>query len=142
MKLKFMKVDQNVPTPAYIRGGDVAFDLQSNEEDYILKPMEKKVFKTGIKIELPKDHVGNIRDRSGLAAKNSIHTMAGIIDPNYRGEIGVVLINLGNIEFKVEKHMRIAQMLIQHCEIVEFEQITEMSETNRGENAFGSSGYK
>jgi dUTP pyrophosphatase len=120
----------------------VAFDLQSNEEDYILKPMEKKVFKTGIKIELPKNHVGNIRDRSGLAIKHSIHTMAGIIDPNYRGEVGVVVINLGNTEFKVEKYMRIAQMLIQHCEIVEFEEIKEMSETNRGENGFGSSGYK
>ncbi|MGV8087229.1 MAG: dUTP diphosphatase [Candidatus Woesearchaeota archaeon] len=142
MNLKFMKTDKDVPNPEYIRDGDVAFDLRSNEEDYILKPMEKKVFKTGLKIELPIGHVGNIRDRSGLAAKHSIHSMAGIIDPNYRGEIGIVLINLGNEDFKVEKNMRIAQMLIQKCEIVEFTEIMEMSETNRGEGNFGSSGYK
>jgi len=142
MKLKFMKLDEKIPSPEYIREGDVAFDLRSNEEDYVLKPMEKKIFNTGIKIELPIGHVGNIRDRSGLAAKHSIHSMAGIIDPNYRGEIGIVLINLGTSDFKVEKYMRIAQMLIQRCEIVEFEEITEMSETNRGEGNFGSSGYK
>lgn len=142
MKLKFIKLDENVPNPEYSRVGDIAFDLRSNEEDYILKPMEKKIFNTGIKMMLPKDHVGNIRDRSGLAAKHAIHSMAGIIDPNYRGEIGVVIINLGNIEFKVEKYMRIAQMLIQRCEIVEFDEVQELSETNRGEGGFGSSGYK
>lgn len=142
MNLKFMKIDKDVLNPEYSREGDVAFDLRSNEEDYTLKPMEKKVFKTGLKIELPIGHVGNIRDRSGLAAKHAIHTLAGIIDPNYRGEVGVVLINLGNEDFKVEKNMRIAQMLIQKCEIVEFTEITEMSETNRGEGGFGSSGYK
>jgi dUTP pyrophosphatase len=142
MKLKFMRVDKNVPDPAYIRDGDIAFDLRSNEEDYLLKPGEKKIFKTGLKFEIPVGFVGNIRDRSGLPAKHSIHTMAGIIDPNYRGEIGVILINLGHEEFKVEKDSRIAQMLIQKCEVVEFEEIHEMSETNRGENGFGSSGYK
>jgi len=142
MKLKFKKLGKDVPNPAYIRDGDIAFDLRSNEEDYILKPMEKKIFKTGLGLEIPVGFVGNIRDRSGLPAKHSIHTMAGIIDPNYRGDIGIVLINLGHEDFKVEKDMRIAQMLIQKCEVVEFEEVQELSETNRGEGAFGSSGYK
>jgi len=142
MKLRFIKVDKDVPNPAYIRDGDIAFDLRSNEEDYILKPMEKKVFKSGLKLEIPVGFVGNIRDRSGLPAKQSIHTMAGIIDPNFRGEIGIILINLGHEEFKIEKNMRIAQMLIQKCEIVQFEEANELAETNRGENGFGSSGYK
>lgn len=142
MKLRFMKVDKDVPNPAYIRDGDIAFDLRSNEEDYILKPMEKKIFKSGLKLEIPVGFVGNIRDRSGLPAKQSIHTMAGIIDPNYRGEIGIILINLGHQEFKIEKDMRIAQMLIQKCEVVEFEEADELAESNRGDKGFGSSGYK
>ena len=93
-------------------------------------------------MEIPKGFVGNIRDRSGLPAKYSIHTMAGIIDPGFRGEIGIVMINLGNQEIKIEKHMRIAQMLIQPVEIVEFNEVEELSETERGEGGFGSSGHK
>lgn len=142
MILRYIKKDPNVPTPRYIREGDIAFDLCSNEDEHILKPGEWKVFNTGLILEIPIGYVGNIRDRSGLPAKHAIHTMAGIIDPNYRGEIGVIIINLGKQEFKVEKYMRIAQMLIQKSEIVQFEESIELSLTNRGENAFGSSGYK
>jgi len=68
--------------------------------------------------------------------------MAGVIDPNFRGELGVVLINLGKQDFKIEKHMRIAQMLIQQADVVEFNPVDELSESNRGENWQGSSGYK
>ena len=142
MKLNYVKVDKEMPDPAYARDGDIAFDLRSVEVDYILKPMEKKVFRTGIKVEIPPGHVGSIRDRSGLPAKHSIHTMAGVIDPNFRGEMGVILINLSNQDFKVEKYMRIAQMLIIKAEVVEFNLVDELSETNRGENWQASSGYK
>lgn len=142
MKLRFIKTDKDVPNPEYIRKGDIAFDLRSNEADYALKSGEWKIFKTGLKLEIPEGHVGNIRDRSGLPAKHAIHTMGGIIDPNYRGEIGIILINLSKQEFIVEKNMRIAQMLIQKSEVVEFEEAEELSETNRGEQGFNSSGYK
>jgi dUTP pyrophosphatase len=142
MKIKFTKTDKNVPDPQYMRDGDIAFDLRSNEDDYVLKAGEHKIFKTGLKLEIPIGFVGNIRDRSGLAAKNAVHTLGGIIDPNYRGEIGVIVINLGKEDKKIEKNERIAQMLIHKCEVVQFEEVQELSDTNRGEHGFGSSGTK
>ena len=141
MILRFSKTDPDVKDPEYIREGDIAFDLRSNEE-IVLKSGEWKIVKSGLKLEIPEGYVGNIRDRSGLPAKFAIHTMAGVIDPNYRGEIGIVMINLSKADFKIEKDMRIAQMLIQKCETVQFEEAKELSETNRGEGGFGSSGYK
>jgi dUTP pyrophosphatase len=142
MEIRYVKLDKDSPDLAYANPGDVAFDLRNIEPDYLLKSMEKKVFRTGIKMEIPEFFVGNIRDRSGMAAKNTIHTMAGVIDPGFRGEIGVVLINLGNTEFKVEKYMRIAQMLIQPVEIAKLHPVTELSETKRGDGAWGSTGTK
>ncbi len=140
--LEYVKASPDLPDLEYAHDGDVAFDLRNAEEEYILKPMEKKVFSSGIKMSIPPHHVGSIRDRSGMAAKFSVHTMAGVIDPNFRGEIGIVLINLGKEDFKVEKHMRIAQMLIQPVQIVTLKPTATLSETNRGEGGFGSSGYK
>jgi dUTP pyrophosphatase len=142
MKLKFVKTHADIPGPQYMRDGDIAFDLRSREEDHVLKPMEKKIFGTGLKLEIPFGYIGHVLDRSGLAAKHSIHNLGGVIDPNYRGEIGIIMINLGQEDFKVEKGMRIAQMVIHKCEIVEFEEVTELSETNRGASGFGSSGTK
>ena len=69
MKLNYIKLDKEMPEPSYARVGDIAFDLRTAEDDYLLKPMETKVFKTGLKIEIPPGYVGNIRDRSGLPAK-------------------------------------------------------------------------
>ena len=142
MRLKVLKFDKTLPDLQYAKSGDVAFDLRSAEDNYTLKPMEWKIFKTGIAMELPEKHVGNIRDRSGMAGKYAIHVMGGIIDPGYRGEIGVVLINLGGKDFVVEKYMRIAQMLVQPVEIVDFEFVDKLSETERGEGGFGSTGRK
>ena len=141
MKIRFVRTDPSVVIPKYAHDTDAAFDLASNEE-YVLKPGEHKVFKSGLKLEIPIGYVGNIRDRSGLAAKNAIHTMAGIIDSGYRGEIGIVLINLGKSDFHVEKGMRIAQMLIQKIENVDFQEAEELSDTDRGAGGFGSSGHK
>jgi len=140
MDMKIVRLDKELPLPRYARDGDVAFDLMSSE-DHVLKPMEWKLFKTGIKIAIPKGFVGNIRDRSGLAAKNAIHTMAGIIDPGYRGEVGVVLINLSGKDFHVEKGMRIAQMLIHKVESIDFIEVDELpADTERGAGSFGSTG--
>lgn len=142
MKLKILKSDESVPDLQYAKPGDVAFDLRNNEPEYTLKPMEHKIFKTGISMEIPEGYVGNIRDRSGMAGKFAIHVLGGIIDPGYRGEIGVVLINLSSKDFVVEKHMRIAQMLIQPVEIVDFDNVDSLSSTERGDGGFGSTGHK
>ena len=112
MEIKIQRIDKSLEELKYSHSGDAAFDLRSREE-FVLRIGEKKVVPTGIKMSIPEGYAGLIWDRSGLAAKNGIHCMAGVIDSGYRGEIGVVLINHGNIDFKVEKGMRIAQMLIQ-----------------------------
>lgn len=132
-------MDKNIPAPKYMREGDAAFDLYSGES-YTLKPMEWKLFGTTIKMEIPRGYIGNIRDRSGLAVKFAIHTMAGIIDSGFRGEVGVVLINLSSKDFVIEKGMRIAQMIIQAAETVEFVEVDELSEAERNHNSFGSTG--
>lgn len=139
MKIKIKKINPDAVIPKYAHEGDAGFDLCSIE-DYILKPMERRTVKTGIQIEIPKGYFGSIRDRSGLAAKHSIHTLAGVVDSHYRGEIGVVLINLGKEEFKINKEDRIAQMLIQPVLIGEIEETDSLSETSRGEGGFGSTG--
>jgi dUTP pyrophosphatase len=139
MKIKIKKIDSNAVIPKYAHEYDAGMDLYSIE-DYVLKPMEKKIFKIGLKIEISKGYYGSIRDRSGLAAKYSIHVLAGVIDSNYRGEVGIVLINLGQEDFNIGKGDRIAQILIQPIETAEIEDVEDVSETERGEGCFGSTG--
>lgn len=141
MIVKIKKLVDYIDTPVYAKEGDAAFDLRSAEEKEI-KPGERELIKTGIKIAIPKNHVGLIWDKSGLASKNGIHIMAGVIDSGYRGEICVVLKNLGNEVFKIEKNMKIAQMLIQPVILAELKEVDKLDETNRGENGFGSTGLK
>ncbi|MBN2457520.1 dUTP diphosphatase [Candidatus Woesearchaeota archaeon] len=141
VELKIERIYKDVKLPSYSYEHDAALDLPSAEE-CVLAPGEKKVIKTGLRFAIPRGHVGLIWDRSGLAAKNSIHTLAGVIDSGYRGEIGVVLINLGKEDFKIEKNMRIAQILIQpvvHANITEAKLDLK---TERSEGGFGSSGLK
>jgi len=126
--------------PEYAHKGDAGFDLYASD-DYVLKPMEKKLVTTGIKLEIPEGYVGLIWDRSGLAANHSLHNLAGVVDSHYRGEIKVVVINLGNETFEMKKGMRIAQMLIQSVVNAEIEETSSLSETKRGEQGFGSTGH-
>ena len=111
-------------------------------EDKTLKPMERKLIHTGIKIELPKNTEAQIRPRSGLALKNGITVLntPGTIDEGYRGEIGIILINLSKEEFRVEKGMKIAQMVIKPIININVEGTRELSESSRGEDGFGSTG--
>ena len=139
MNIKIKKLHPEAKIPSYKREGDAAFDLCANE-DAVLAPNEKKVIKTGIALEIPLGFVGLIWDRSGLAANHALHNLAGVIDANYRGEIGVVMINHGKNPYTVNKHDRIAQMLIQPVHQVHFEEVDELSDTHRGEGGFGSSG--
>ncbi len=141
MKLRIQRLDKGIDLPNFSNEDDAAIDLRA-AESLVLKPMEKKAVKTGIKIAIPRGYAGLIWDRSGLAVNHSIHTMAGVIDSGYRGEVGVVLVNLGNKEFRIEKGMRVAQMLVHPVLNVGVEEVEELEETKRGENGFGSSGLK
>ena len=139
MKIKIQKT-RNIKTPNYAHQGDAGLDIYSAEEDYNLKPKERKGFLTGIKMEIPDGYVGLVWDKSGLASKYGIKTMAGVIDSSYRGEISIVLINLGSEDYLVEKNTKIAQILIQKIEQVEIEEVEDLENTERGDGGFGSSG--
>lgn len=139
VKIKIQKIHPDAIVPKYAHDGDAGMDLHSSE-NYILKQGDKVLVSTGICMAIPKGYVGLIWDRSGLAAKNSIHVLAGVVDSGYRGEVCVVLKNLSNEEFKVTKNMRIAQMLIQPVVSVVIEESDSLDKTNRDKNGFGSTG--
>lgn len=141
MKLLVEKINQKAIIPFQAHEGDSGMDLFSVEE-VILKPMERKLVHTGIKIQLPKNTEAQIRPRSGLALKNGITVLntPGTIDEGYRGEIGIILINLGTEEFKVEEGMKVAQMVIKPTLSLEVEEVVELTETTRGQGGFGSTG--
>ncbi|MHC1721164.1 MAG: dUTP diphosphatase [Clostridiaceae bacterium] len=141
VSLKIRKISEDAVIPQYAHKGDAGMDLYSIEEKTI-NPGETVLIRTGIQIELPENTEAQIRPRSGLALKHSITVLnsPGTIDEGYRGEICIILINHGKESFKIEKHMRIAQMVISsfiHAQITEAE---ELSITERSENGFGSSG--
>ena len=131
MKLKIKKTNSDATLPRYIHEGDAGFDLHSTE-DHDVGPGEQVLIKTGLQMEIPKGYWGNIRDRSGLAAKKSIHILAGVVDSSYRGEVGIVLVNHGKKKFEIKKGDRIAQMIIQPFEFCEIEEIQTISKTQRG----------
>ena len=141
MEIKIKSLDKNIELPHYKHKGDAALDLRSAEE-LILNPNEKKIVKTAIKIAIPEGHAGLIWDRSGLAAKHSLHVFAGVVDSGYRVELWVVIINLGKEEFKIEKNMRIAQIVIQPVVNANISEVEDLDETSRNEKGFGSSGHK
>jgi len=141
MILKVKKLDKEAKLPERKRQGDAGLDLYSLE-DVELKPGEKALVRTGIAVEIPEGYFGLIKDRSGLAAKNALHCLAGVVDSNYRGEIKVVLINLGKETVKLEKHTRIAQMIIIPYLDVEVKEVDELSDSERQDKGFGSSGLK
>ncbi|MEK7553369.1 MAG: dUTP diphosphatase [Patescibacteria group bacterium] len=139
MIIKIQKIDSEAKIPDYANKDDAGLDLYSVEY-LILKIGERRAVKTGIKMEIPDGYVGLIWDKSGLAVKNGIKTMAGVIDAGYRGEIKVVLINFGDEDYIVKKNSKIAQMLIQKIEHPEIEVVEELNESQRGANGFGSTG--
>jgi dUTP pyrophosphatase len=143
MELKVKKIVKSAKLPQYAHPGDAGLDLFSIEEREIL-PGETALIHTGIKIELPQNTEAQIRPRSGLALKNSITVLntPGTIDEGYRGEIGVILINHGKVPFKVEKGMKIAQMVIKPVLRVNVIEVDELSDTQRSENGFGSTGVR
>ncbi len=135
----------NHPLPSYETIASAGMDLRANlAEPIVLKPLERALVKTGLFIELPLGYEAQVRPRSGLAFKKGITVLnsPGTVDADYRGEIGVILVNLSNEEFTVENGERIAQLVIAKHERAEWLEVTELSETSRGEGGFGSTGVK
>lgn len=142
MKVKIInKSSHNLPH--YSTVASAGMDLRAEiNEDIVLKPLERSIVKTGLFIELPVGYEAQIRPRSGLAAKNGITVLnsPGTIDADYRGEIGVILVNLSNEDFVVKNGERIAQMVIAKHEQVEWQEVEVLEESERGSGGFGSTG--
>ncbi|AXT63691.1 dUTP diphosphatase [Aquimarina sp. AD10] len=131
--------------PHYETIASAGMDLRANiDAPVTLKPLERAIIKTGLFIELPVGYEAQVRPRSGLAAKKGVTVLnaPGTIDADYRGEVGVILVNLSNEDFVVENGERIAQMVIAKHERAEWLEVAELSETSRGEGGFGSTGVK
>ncbi len=142
MKLKIQRIS-DVPLPSYAHPGDAGLDIYS-AEDYILKPGERKLISTGIKIAVPLGYEAQIRPKSGLAIKHglSIVNSPGTIDAGYRGEVCIIAINHGQEDIKIQKNNKIAQMVINKVEKADIEEVDELDNTSRGEGGFGSTGHQ
>lgn len=142
MKVKIInKSLHNLPN--YETEASAGMDLRANiSEAVTLKPLERAIVKTGLFIELPVGFEAQVRPRSGLAAKKGITVLnsPGTIDADYRGEIGIILVNLSNEEFTIENGERIAQMVIAKHEHISWEEVEILGETTRGAGGFGSTG--
>lgn len=144
MTIKIINRSQH-ELPNYETIASAGMDLRANiQESITLQPLERALVKTGLFIELPIGFEAQVRPRSGLAFKKGITVLnsPGTVDADYRGEIGVILVNLSNEAFVVENGERIAQLIIAKHERAEWEEVQELSETSRGEGGFGSTGVK
>ena len=144
-KILIKRLSKEVPLPKYETNGSSGMDLAANINDSVdINPGKTAIIPTGLALSIPKGFEVQIRPRSGLAAKQKISVLntPGTIDADYRGEIKVILINLGQEPFKVEKGLRIAQMVV--CPIVQaqLKEVDDLSETERGKGGFGSTGTK
>jgi len=142
MKIKIVNKSKH-PNPNYETAFSAGMDLRANiEEPVLLKPLERALIKTGLFIELPEGHEAQIRPRSGLAYKKgiSIVNSPGTIDADYRGEIGVLLVNLSSEDFVVNDGERICQMVIAKHETISWETVEVLEESKRGEGGFGHTG--
>jgi dUTP pyrophosphatase len=131
------------PLPNYQTENSAGVDLKANiNEEITLSPLQRILVPTGIKIALPEGYEAQVRPRSGLAFKNGVTVLnsPGTIDADYRGEIGVILVNLSNENFVIKDGERIAQLVITKYEKVRFEEVEVLNETIRGEGGFGSTG--
>ncbi len=130
-------------TPHYATDLSAGMDLRANiDETITLKPLERRLIPTGLSIALPAGYEAQVRPRSGLAYKNGLTVLnsPGTIDADYRGDIGVILINLSNEDFIIEDGERIAQLVVAPYTKVDWNEVTTLSETVRGEGGFGSTG--
>ncbi len=138
MNVKVKKINKEAKIPLRGHKGDAGLDLFSIQ-DCQLAPFESRPISTGIKLAIPEGYVGLIWDKSGVSLQ-SVHSLAGVIDAGYRGEVKVVLINLGKNIFKIERGMKIAQLLVQPIMNPTVVEVQSLDETIRGEKGFGSTG--
>jgi dUTP pyrophosphatase len=141
VNLNFLKLSKNADSPEYALETDAGFDLKALEDAEIY-PFEQKSVRTGIVIEIPKGYVGIVRDRAGIVQKMNVHTVAGTFDSGFRGEVSVILVNMNDKTVEIEKGMRIAQIILLPIVKAKIIEVKKLSETERGERSFGSTGMK
>lgn len=139
MKLFVQKLDPSAKLPTYAYDGDAGMDLFSLEEVRI-PAGEKVAVRTGLKLKIPKGYAGFVWDKSSISLKHHVTTMAGVIDSNYRGELFVILTNLGGKMYEAGRGSKIAQLVIKPIAVPEIEEAEIGDETERGSGGFGSSG--
>ena len=141
MKVKVLRTDPEAQLPAYAHPGDAGMDVRSIE-NVTLAPGARALVRTGLVLELPPDAEAQVRPRSGLALKHGVTVLntPGTIDAGYRGEVGVILINLGAEPFVVEKGMKIAQLVVAPVAQAEVVEVSAVDATDRGAGGFGSTG--
>lgn len=138
MKVKRFTTTAQIPTKGH--PDDAGWDLYCDTDEVTLLPGERVLVSTGCGFAIPKGYYGQIFDRSSMAWKQGIHTMGGVIDSSYRGEVKVVLINLGKETVRITRGDRIAQMVIIKINQIQLEEVTDLCETERGDGGFGSTG--
>jgi len=144
MKIKLKKINKRAIIPKYMTPLSAGMDIYACiEEEIILKPGQRVLIPTGIALSIPEGYEAQIRPRSGLALKYGVFPIntPGTIDADYRGEIKIILANLGEKEFKIKYGDRIAQMIINKIEKCEFVIVDELDKSQRGDGGFGSTGY-
>ncbi|MEJ6776944.1 MAG: dUTP diphosphatase [Crocinitomicaceae bacterium] len=144
MKVKVINKSKHA-LPSYETNASAGLDIRANiDESITLKPLERTLVKTGLFMEIPVGYECQVRPRSGLALKRGVSVLnsPGTVDADYRGEVGVILINISNENFVVEDGERIAQLVFAEVKQVNWNEVIELAETERGEGGFGSTGIK
>lgn len=138
--IKIKKLHPNAICPKYALPNDAGMDFYASEM-VTLQPGQRAAISTGISMAIPNGYVGLLWDKSGIAAKHGLKTMAGVIDSGYRGEIKIVLHNLSSNPYTFEQGAKVAQMLIQPVEQKVLQEVDSLDDTERGDGGFGSTGY-
>lgn len=139
LTLKVTRLDPSVPLPSYGHEGDVGMDLCARET-VTLVPGARAQVPTGIALQIPDGFGGFIWDKSGLSHLHGLKTLGGVIDAGYRGEIKVGVVNLGSVPYTIERHHKVAQLVVQRVERVACVEVHELDRTTRGVRGFGSTG--
>lgn len=143
VRLKRLAAARDLPLPAHASPGSAGFDLRAAVEDeVVIRPGERRLVPTGLVLEIPPGWEGQVRPRSGLALRHGIGILnaPGTVDSDYRGEVGVILVNLGEAPFSVKRGDRVAQLVIARVDPVEWEEAELLEDSGRGAGGFGSTG--
>jgi dUTP pyrophosphatase len=145
VRIQRLPAARDLPLPSHASAGSAGFDLRAAiAEDVVLRPGERLLVPTGLVLEIPAGWEGQVRPRSGLALRHGVGVLnaPGTIDSDYRGEVAVILVNLGEAPFSLRRGDRIAQLVIARVETVEWEEAETLAESGRGEGGFGSTGVE